>query len=199
MPPIRALQKSPPGAPVFQIDRPIGRPKNQRAGIEHVRQRAGIVLRVGRNFRERLMSGGPDEFLELPIGYRRAVDKKAIHGDAVDRRFLGIMFIRSHAEVAARNPDHVGRRRLARPVDYRNVAITHKRTRIAALERATAAVTSQKYIDNLHNSLRVRTYNLIQIKNRLAKSQASAASQRCHFVRQWIYLIVEAIGGLSNI
>ena len=117
MPPIRALQEPPPFAPIFQIDRMIRRREHQRAGIEHVRQRAGIAFWIGRNFGKGDVPGGADELLELPVGHRRAVDPEAVDGDAMDRRFFGIMLIGSHAERAAGNPDHVRRRRLIRPVD----------------------------------------------------------------------------------
>jgi hypothetical protein len=60
---------------------------------------------------------------------------------------------------------------------------------LPAVERAT--VSSQKYIDNVHNRLRVRTFDLIQIKNAVRKSQASAASHRRHF--QAVDLIVEVL------
>ena len=78
MPPVGALHECPPLRPVAQIDRMPRRREDQRAGIEHVRQRAGIVLRVGRDFRERHVAGRPDEFLELPVGDRRAVDPESV-------------------------------------------------------------------------------------------------------------------------
>ena len=51
--PICALQEGPPLTPVAKIDRPRRRRKNKRPGIEHVRQRAGIVFGIGRNSRQR--------------------------------------------------------------------------------------------------------------------------------------------------
>jgi hypothetical protein len=39
------------------------------------------------------MAGGADEFFELPVGYRGAVDQEAVEVDFVDRRFFGIMLI----------------------------------------------------------------------------------------------------------
>ncbi len=74
--------------------------------MEQVRQGAGIVLRVGRDFRDGDMTGGLDEVPELAVGDRRAVDPERIDADAMDRRLLGIMLVRPHAERAAGNPDH---------------------------------------------------------------------------------------------
>src|SRR5262249_33273697 len=125
MPPIRTLQELPPFAPIFQIDRTVRRREYQRAGVKHVRQRAGIVFWIRGNFGECLMSGGADEFLKLPVGHWRTVDPEAADSDAMDRRFFWIMFVRSHAERAAGNPDHVPLRRLlARPF-YRRTHHSH--------------------------------------------------------------------------
>ena len=77
------------------------RREHQRAGIEHVRQRAGIILRIGRNFRKGDVAGRLDEFLELPVCHRRAVDPEAVDGDAMGRRLFGIMLVGAHAERAA--------------------------------------------------------------------------------------------------
>ena len=82
------------------------RREHQRAGIEHVRQRAGIILRVGRDLGEGHVAGRLDELLELPVGHRRAVDPEAVDRHAMDRRFFRIVLVRSHAERAAGNPDH---------------------------------------------------------------------------------------------
>ena len=119
--PVRAFQKPPPLAPVFQIDRMARRREHQRAGIEHVRQRAGIILRIGRDFGEGDVAGGFDEFLELPVGHRRAVDPEAVDADAMRRRLFRIMLVRSHAERAAGNEDHVRMGRLLRPLRSCNV------------------------------------------------------------------------------
>ena len=59
--PVGAEFERPPFAPVSQIDRMLRRREDQRAGLEHVRQRAGIVLRVRRNFRESDVTGRLDE------------------------------------------------------------------------------------------------------------------------------------------
>jgi hypothetical protein len=83
MPPIRPFQITPPLAEISQIDRMIWRRKDQRAGIEHMRQRAGILFWIGRNLGKGDMPGGADEFLELPVGHRRAVDPEAIDPSAI--------------------------------------------------------------------------------------------------------------------
>ena len=100
--------KRPPLAEVAQIDRMLRRREHQRAGIEHVRQRAGIVLRIGCDLGEGDVAGRVDEFLELPVGHRRAVDPEAVDRDAMNRRFLRIVLVRSHAERAAGNEHHAG-------------------------------------------------------------------------------------------
>jgi hypothetical protein len=85
-----------------------GGENTSETGIEHVQQRAGIVVGVWRDFRERDMAGCPHEILELAVRHRRAVDQESFHRDAMDRRFLRIMPVRSHAECAAGNEAHVG-------------------------------------------------------------------------------------------
>ena len=69
--------------------------EHQRARVEHLRQRAGIVLRIGRNFGVGLVTGRDHEPLELAVGHRRAVDPEAVHRHPVDRRFLRIMTCRT--------------------------------------------------------------------------------------------------------
>ena len=132
--PVRAFEKPPPLAPVFQIDRMTRRREHQRAGIEHVRQRAGIILRVGRDFGEGDVAGGFDEFLELPVGHRRAVDPKTVDADAMRRRLFRIMLIRSHAERAAGNEDHVRMGRLLRPL--RSCNVVHAPARLECVSRS---------------------------------------------------------------
>src|SRR6516165_9835301 len=110
MTPICVFQISPPLAEVSEIDRTIGRREHQRAGIEHVRQRAGIFFRIRRNFGEGSVAGGADELLELPVRDWSAIDPEAVDRHVMSRRFFWIMFIRAHAESAAGNEDHVWRR-----------------------------------------------------------------------------------------
>src|SRR5262245_40241205 len=107
MPPVGALHEGPPLAPVPEIGDAAWRHEHQRAGIDHVRQRAGILLRVGRNLRRGYVAGGLHEFLELPVRHRRAVDPETIDRHTVRWRLFGIVMVRSHAERAAGNEDHV--------------------------------------------------------------------------------------------
>ena len=71
-----------------------------------MRQRARIVLRVRGNLGKGHVAGRLDEFLELPVGDRRAVDPELVHRDAVDRRLFRIVPVRSHTERAAGNQNH---------------------------------------------------------------------------------------------
>ena len=82
-----------------------------------MRQCAGIVFRIGWNFRQGLVAGGADELLELPVCHRRAVYPETADRDAMSRRLFRIMFVRTHAEGAARNPNHVRVIRLLQSLD----------------------------------------------------------------------------------
>ena len=81
--------------------------KHQRAGIDHVRERARVIHRVGRNLRRGDVTGGLYERLELPVRHRRAVDPKSVDGYAMGWRFFRIVIVRSHAERAAADPNHL--------------------------------------------------------------------------------------------
>ena len=121
----------------LQIDNAVRRQEHQRAGIEHVRQRAGIVLRVRRNLGERDVTGLFYEFLELPVRHRRAVDPEAIDRHAMDRRLFGIVVVGSHAERAAGNEDHfTGPARVRRGLLGFGLCLQHRD--FPALVRATA-------------------------------------------------------------
>ena len=92
-----------------------------------MRQRARIILRIGRNFGEGDVAGRLDEFLELPVRHRRAVDPELVDADAMDRRLFRIVLVRAHAERAAGNLYHVRRRELIWPLDRRNSAhVAHR-------------------------------------------------------------------------
>jgi hypothetical protein len=106
MTPICVLEIPPPLAKVLQIDRMAWRREDQRAGIKHVRQCTGIVLRIGWNFRKGFVAGGADELLELPVGHWRAVDPETVDGDAMDRRLFRVVFVGPHAERTAGNAHH---------------------------------------------------------------------------------------------
>src|SRR5260370_8315479 len=70
MAPVGALHELPPLAPIAEIDGARGRREHQRTGIEHVRQRAGIVVGVRRDFPERDVAGCPHAILELAVRNR---------------------------------------------------------------------------------------------------------------------------------
>jgi hypothetical protein len=61
------------------------------------------------------VTGRVDEFLELAIGNRRAVDPEVAYRDAMHRRFFRIMPVGPHAERTAGNPDHALGVGIARP------------------------------------------------------------------------------------
>ena len=72
-----------------------------------MRQRAGVVLRVGRNLRERDVACRLDKFAKLQVGDRSGVHPEAVDRHPMDGRFLGVMLVRAHREGAAGNPNHV--------------------------------------------------------------------------------------------
>ena len=72
-----------------------------------MRQDAGIVFRVRRDFRDCDVTRRVDEFLELPVCHRMAIDPEPVDRHAMDRRFLRIVLVGAHAERAAGDPDHV--------------------------------------------------------------------------------------------
>ena len=104
--PVRAKLERPPFGPVTRIDLTLGRGKHQRPRLEHVRQGAGVVLRIGRDLGEGDVTRLLDEFSEFAIGDRRAVHPEAVDGDAMNRCLFRIVLLRSHAKRTAGNPDH---------------------------------------------------------------------------------------------
>src|SRR5215471_1546915 len=105
--PIGTELETPPLRPVTQIDVLPRWRENQRASLEHMRQRARIVLRIGPRLCECDVTCCVDEFAKLTIGDRRPVHPKATHVDTMRRCLLGIMLVGAHAERPARNPDHI--------------------------------------------------------------------------------------------
>jgi hypothetical protein len=91
VPPVSTLGVGPPCAKSFQINRMRWRSKDQRAGVEHVGERARITFRVGRNFGKRPVAAGAHEFFELPVCYRSAVDPEAAEADCLGRRWRHTM------------------------------------------------------------------------------------------------------------
>lgn len=91
-----------------EIDRMIGRIEYQRTRLQHVRQRAGIILRLRRDFGEGDIIGRLDEFAKPPVRDRRTIHPEPVDRDAMNRRFLRIMLVRSHAERTAGDEPHFG-------------------------------------------------------------------------------------------
>src|SRR5215472_15095447 len=107
-PPVGAEFEAPPLAPVAHIlDRMLWRAEHQRAGPEHVRKGARIVLRIWCDLGEGDVTGGSDKFSELAICHRRAVDPECVDRHMMGWRLLRVVFVRTHAEGAAGNPDHI--------------------------------------------------------------------------------------------
>ncbi len=129
--------------------------------MEQVWQGAGIVLRVGCDFRDRDVAGGADEVAELPVGDRRAVDPESIDGDAVDRRLLGIVPVRAHPERATGNPGHsiVFRRLVDRGVrrPYEQVCIRHESCpcKQGHCRRGVSADTAEVFSIDTHHPMPV--------------------------------------------
>src|ERR1700682_6117860 len=91
MPPVGALHESPPLAPVAQAECRMRPHEHQRTGIEHVRQRAGIILRIGRNLGGGLLTGRHDEPPELAVRYRREGDTEGVEPQPTPRRLSAVI------------------------------------------------------------------------------------------------------------
>ena len=89
-----------------------GRREHQRPRPEHFRQRARVVLRVGRDLGVGDVARGGHELAEVTVGDWRRVNPEPAHGHAMNRRLLRVMTVRAHAERAAGYPDHAGPGRL---------------------------------------------------------------------------------------
>src|ERR1044072_2868223 len=107
MPPVGAFGERPPLAEVPETYRMRGRGAHQRARIDHVRKRPRILRWTRRDLGNGYMPSRLHKFLELPVCYRVAIDPESIHGDAMGRGFFRIVLVRSHAECAAWNEDHL--------------------------------------------------------------------------------------------
>src|SRR5215469_10930497 len=106
-PPESAESEPPPLTPVVEIDRPPRRGEHQRTSFQHVRQCAGVVLRVWGYLGESDVAGRLDEATKLAVGHRCAVHPEAIHAHAMPGPLLGVVSIRAHQESSARDPDHL--------------------------------------------------------------------------------------------
>jgi hypothetical protein len=90
----------------MQIRHLLRRAEHERAGAQHVRQRARIVLPVGPDLGDGDVAGRLDELAELPVGDRRAIDPEAVDAHLMRRRLLRIVPVGAHAERAALDPHH---------------------------------------------------------------------------------------------
>jgi hypothetical protein len=68
--PVRGFHERPPLSPVAEVLHAWRRREYQRAGVEHFRERAGIIARIRRLFRERHVARRTHERVELPVGDR---------------------------------------------------------------------------------------------------------------------------------
>ena len=72
--PVGPDHEGPPVGIIGQIDRMAGRGEHHGAGLQHLGQDAGIVLRVRCDLGEGDIARGIHEALELAVGHRRRVD-----------------------------------------------------------------------------------------------------------------------------
>ena len=84
----------------------LGWSEDEGSRLQHVRKSAGIIRRIGLGLGNRHMTGCLDEAAKFPIGDRDTVNPEGVDRDAMDRRFFGIMSIRTHPERAAGDLDH---------------------------------------------------------------------------------------------
>jgi hypothetical protein len=110
---VRPTQEVPPGADT-ELHSMARLDEHHRAGIEHLGQGARVVFRSRRNFGEGHVTSLLEEVSEAGVRDGVPIHPKSIDRHAVDGRFLCIVLLRTHAERSAGNPDHAGKRRLAR-------------------------------------------------------------------------------------
>jgi len=75
-----------------------GRGKSERARLQHVRKRARIIFRIGRDLGEGDIAGRPNELAKLAVRHRSAINPEAVDGHVMNRRLFRIMLVRPHAE-----------------------------------------------------------------------------------------------------
>ena len=85
----------------------VRRREDQRTRFEHMRKCAGIILRVGFDLRKSDIAGRVDEFAEVSVRHRCPVYPEGVNRNPVDRPFFRVVTIRSHAEGAAGNTNHI--------------------------------------------------------------------------------------------
>ena len=107
MPPVGARGVPPPLGHVPQVHRPAGREEHQRARVQQVRVRPGILRRVERPLGDGHVPGRGHEPAELRDRDRVVIHPEAIDLDAARRAFLRVEVLRAHQELAARHPGHI--------------------------------------------------------------------------------------------
>src|ERR1039458_848924 len=81
--PVGAELETPPVGEIAQIDRVIGWIEDERSRLQHVRQRARIILRIGGDFGQGYIAARLDEFPKPPIRHRRTIHPEPVDGDAM--------------------------------------------------------------------------------------------------------------------
>lgn len=107
MPPVGARGVPPPLGHVPQVHWPAGREEHQRARVQQVRVRPGILRRVERPLGDGHVPGRGHEPAELRDRDRVVIHPEAIDLDAARRAFLRVEVLRAHQELAARHPGHI--------------------------------------------------------------------------------------------
>ena len=112
MPPVGAALERPPVADIRAIDGTLGLDEEQRSRVDHVRQGARILRRIGHDLRERDVARLGDEPGEALVGHRLPIHPESVDRDAVRWTFLGIVVIGSHQVGRSGHPHHVREGRL---------------------------------------------------------------------------------------
>src|SRR4051794_21363027 len=124
MSPACAEFEPPPLRPVREVNRVPGRREDERARLQHVRQCAGIIFRVGCNVGDRCIAGCPDELVKLAVCYERAINPEWADRDVVNRRLFRVVSVGSHTEGAAWNSCHA---RIKGRFDHRGISWLYRR------------------------------------------------------------------------
>jgi hypothetical protein len=69
------------------------RREDERASLQHVRQRSGVIPGVRRDLGERHVPCGFDEAAKLPVGDRGAIDPETADPHRVSRAFLRVVIV----------------------------------------------------------------------------------------------------------
>ena len=94
-------------APVEKVDRIVRRNEYERSRDQRLRRSVRIVGGLGRSFGERHVARPLDERGELRVRHGRPIHPESADFDVVRGPFFGIVKVRTHAERAAGNPQHV--------------------------------------------------------------------------------------------